>query len=92
MPPCGPGHSVPNHPNPAWSVTEDRPHEAEWPEIAAKLRALLANGRVVTHDADRSLAVLAAEGVRLEQAPLDTAELASILVPGLAATDLDTLG
>ena len=46
-----------------------------------RLRALLANGRVVTHDADRSLAVLAAEGVRLEQASLDTAELASILVP-----------
>ena len=65
---------------------------AEWPEIAAQLRALLANRRVVTHDADRSLAVLAAEGVRLEQAPLDTAELASILVPGLASTDLDTLG
>ena len=46
---------------------------------------------MVTHDADRSLAVLAAEGVRLEQTPLDTAELASILVPALAATDLDTL-
>ncbi len=26
-----------------------------------------------------------------KQAPLDTAELASILVPALAATDLDTL-
>ena len=59
--------------------------------IAGKLRALMANERVVTHDADRSLAVLAAEGVRLDQAPLDTAELASILVPALAATDLDTL-
>jgi Rad3-related DNA helicase/DNA polymerase III epsilon subunit-like protein len=68
-----------------------RPLEAEWPEIAARLRPLLGNGQVVAHDADRSLAVLAAEGVRLEQAPLDTAELASILVPALAATDLDTL-
>ena len=71
--------------------TEGRPLNAEWPEIAARLRSLLENGRVVTHDADRSLAVLAAEGVRLEQAPLDTAELASILVPALAATDLETL-
>jgi len=77
--------------SPTGDVTEDQLHEAEWPEIAAKLRLLLANGRVVAHDADRSLAVLAAEGVRLEQPPLDTAELASILVPGLASTDLDTL-
>ena len=92
MPPCEPECSVPNIRSPALDVTEDQPHEAEWPEIAEKLRVLLANGRVVTHDADRSLAVLAAEGVRLEQAPLDTAELASILVPGLASTDLDTLG
>jgi len=79
-------------PNPTPEVTEHQPHEAEWPEIAEKLRVLLANGRIVTHDADRALAVLAAEGVRLEQAPLDTAELASILVPGLASTGLDTLG
>ena len=70
---------------------KDQPFEAEWPEIAARLRVLLENSRVVAHDADRSLAVLAAEGVRLDQAPLDTAELASILVPALAATDLDTL-
>ncbi|MCC2626548.1 MAG: Exonuclease RNase and polymerase [Thermomicrobiales bacterium] len=80
------------YPNPATPPPEDQPQLVEWPEIAAQLRALLANRRVVTHDADRSLAVLAAEGVRLEQAPLDTAELASILVPGLASTDLDTLG
>ncbi len=78
--------------NPTVLDTEHQPHEAEWPAIAAKLRELLASGRVVTHDADRSLAVLAAEGVRLEQAPIDTAELASILVPALAATDLETLG
>jgi len=70
---------------------DTQPLEADWPEVAAKLRALLANGRLVTHDADRSLAVLAAEGVRLDQAPLDTAEPASILVPALPATDLDTL-
>jgi Rad3-related DNA helicase len=80
-----------DRPNRGLEVTEGQPHEEEWPEIAAKLRALLANERVVTHDADRSLAVLAAEGVRLEEAPLDTAELASILVPALAATDFDTL-
>jgi DNA polymerase-3 subunit epsilon/ATP-dependent DNA helicase DinG len=79
------------HPNRAPHVTEVQPHEAEWPDVAEKLRVRLATGRVVTHDADRSLAVLAAEGVRLDQAPLDTAELASILVPGLASTDLDTL-
>ena len=78
-------------PHPALVVAEDQLLEADWPEIAAKLRVLLANARVVTHDADRSLAVLAAEGVRLDEAPLDTAELASILVPGLASTDLDTL-
>ncbi|HEX5992869.1 MAG TPA: hypothetical protein VFY70_09885, partial [Thermomicrobiales bacterium] len=77
--------------DPAASCIEDQPFEAEWPEVAARLRELLGTGRVVTHDADRSLAVLAAEGVRLEQAPLDTAELASILVPALAATDLHTL-
>ena len=78
--------------DPASGATDGHVHEAEWPEIAANLRELLAKGRVVAHDADRSLAVLAAEGVRLEQAPLDTAELAAILVPALAATDLDTLG
>ena len=77
--------------DPAARCIEDQPFEAEWPEVAARLRELLGTGRVVTHDADRSLAVLAAEGVRLEQAPLDTAELASILVPALAATDLHTL-
>ncbi len=77
--------------NSALNDVEGRPFEAEWPEIAARLRELLGNSRLVTHDADRSLAVLAAEGVRLEQAPLDTAELASILVPALPATDLDTL-
>jgi ATP-dependent DNA helicase DinG len=75
----------------AMNGSEGQPFEAEWPQVAARLRLLLETGRVVAHDADRSLAVLAAEGVRLEQAPLDTAELASILVPALAATDLDTL-
>jgi DNA polymerase-3 subunit epsilon/ATP-dependent DNA helicase DinG len=52
---------------------------------------MLGVGRVVVHDDARALSVLAAEGVRLGQAPLDTAELASILFPGLAATDLVTL-
>jgi Rad3-related DNA helicase len=80
-----------DHPHPLSEGRKDQPYEADWPEIAAELRVLLANRRVVVHDADRSLAVLAAEGVRLEQPPLDTAELASILVPGLASTGLDTL-
>jgi Rad3-related DNA helicase len=77
--------------DPAEEGLQAQTQEADWPEIATKLRDLLANQRVVTHDADLSLAVLAAEGVRLEQAALDTAELASIVVPALAATDLDTL-
>jgi Rad3-related DNA helicase/DNA polymerase III epsilon subunit-like protein len=80
-----------DHPHPLSEGRKDQSYEADWPEIAAELRVLLANRRVVVHDADRSLAVLAAEGVRLEQPPLDTAELASILVPGLASTGLDTL-
>ncbi|HLL51753.1 MAG TPA: DEAD/DEAH box helicase, partial [Thermomicrobiales bacterium] len=64
---------------------------AGWREIAANLRTFLGARRVVTHDAGRPLAVLAAEGVRLYEIPVDTAELASILVPGLAAIDLATL-
>ena len=91
MPSFAPSRPDGDRPSRRLEVTEGQPHEEEWPEIAAKLRALLANRRVVTHDADRSLAVLAAEGVRLEEAPLDIAELASILVPALAATDFDTL-
>jgi DNA polymerase-3 subunit epsilon/ATP-dependent DNA helicase DinG len=62
-----------------------------WPELAKQLRALMETKRVVVHDAARSLAVMAAEGLRLETQAIDTAELASILVPGLAATGLDAL-
>lgn len=62
-----------------------------WKELADELRTMLADKAVVMHDAAAALAVLAAEGVRLEHAPIDLADLASILVPGLAATDLGTL-
>jgi ATP-dependent DNA helicase DinG len=62
-----------------------------WQDVAVELRALLAGQRVVAHDAAASLAVLAAEGVRLDMPPIDLDDLASILVPGLAATDLATL-
>jgi DNA polymerase-3 subunit epsilon/ATP-dependent DNA helicase DinG len=62
-----------------------------WREVAPELRALMQGRRVVVHDAGRVLAVMAAEGLRLDEPAIDTAELASILVPGLAATDLSTL-
>jgi DNA polymerase-3 subunit epsilon/ATP-dependent DNA helicase DinG len=62
-----------------------------WPEVAQKLRELVRGRRVVVHDAAQAVAVMAAEGLRLDQAPVDTAELASIVVPGLAANDLATL-
>ena len=63
----------------------------DWRVTAENLKSFLGTERVVTHDAGRSLSVLAAEGVRLHRPPIDTAEVASILVPGLAATDLTTL-
>ncbi|MGH2613856.1 MAG: helicase C-terminal domain-containing protein [Thermomicrobiales bacterium] len=59
--------------------------------MALNLRAMLAGKKVVVHDAARLLAVMAAEGLRLDEQPIDTAELAAILVPGLAATNLDVL-
>ena len=64
---------------------------AGWREIATNLRMFLGTRRIVTHDAGRALTVLAAEGVRLQEPAVDTAELASILVPGLAAIDLASL-
>ncbi len=64
---------------------------AAWPDVAKELRRLTVSKRVVVHDAGRALAVMAAEGLRLDSVPIDTAELASILVPGLAATGLDAL-
>ena len=62
-----------------------------WPYVAKELRRLTVAKRVVAHDAGRALAVASAEGLRLDSVPIDTAELASIVVPGLAATGLDTL-
>jgi hypothetical protein len=63
----------------------------EWKDLARELRDLMRAKRVIVHDASSALAVMAAEGVRLDQAPVDLAELAPVLIPGLAATNLDTL-
>ena len=80
------------HPNGAEDpVARPAAPQRRWQDLAAELRALLGGQRVVTHDAAASLAVLAAEGVRLAAPPIDLGELASVLVPGLAATDLSTL-
>lgn len=62
-----------------------------WPAIAQELHQLLRDRLVVTHDATATLAVLAAEGVRLEAESVDVAELASIVAPGLSSTDLVSL-
>jgi Rad3-related DNA helicase len=62
-----------------------------WGDIASRVRELTRGSRVVVHDADRELAVLAAEGVRLDQDPLCIAELATLLVPGIASSDLESL-
>lgn len=62
-----------------------------WPDAARKLKDLWRDRVVVMHDPARVLPVMAAEGLRLKRPPIDTAELASILVPGLAATDLASL-
>ena len=67
------------------------PRRTPWPEAARELRELATGRRIVVHDAERALSVLAAEGVRFSQPVIDTAELASILVPGLASTDLGDL-
>ncbi|MBA2595800.1 MAG: DEAD/DEAH box helicase family protein [Chloroflexia bacterium] len=67
------------------------PAAAPWPDVANDLRALIRDQPVVVHDSARSLAVMAAEGLRLNRTAIDTVELASILVPGLAATNLDAL-
>jgi DNA polymerase III epsilon subunit-like protein len=68
-----------------------RATRADWSQIAAEVRERLQRNCVVVNDAERKLAVLAAEGVRLDHAPIDIEELASILVPGLSTTDLPTL-
>lgn len=67
------------------------PAARRWPDIAADLRAHLDNALVVTLDANAELAVLGAEGVRLRRPTLDLAELASLLAPGLGATDPKSL-
>lgn len=65
--------------------------ERPWPEIAGELRDLIRGQRIVVHDAATQLAVLAAEGILPERPVIDLAELASVVVPGLAATDLHSL-
>src|SRR4051794_23608046 len=62
-----------------------------WREVAVEIRQLVSEHRIVTHDASRSLSVLAAEGVLLPRQPIDLAELASIVVPGVASTDIIAL-
>ncbi|MFN8590020.1 MAG: helicase C-terminal domain-containing protein [Thermomicrobiales bacterium] len=62
-----------------------------WVDTARSLKELWRDRRVVMHDPGRVTMVMAAEGVRLPEPPIDTAELAAILVPGLAATDLPSL-
>lgn len=59
-----------------------------WQDVAVEVRQIVNEHRIVTHDADRALAVLAADGVRLPKPSIDLADLASIVVPGVAATDL----
>jgi predicted DnaQ family exonuclease/DinG family helicase len=63
----------------------------DWKDLARELRDLMRAKRVIVHDASSALAVMASEGVRLDQAPVDLAELAPVLIPGLAATNLATL-
>ena len=75
----------------AGSDGRESPAPCSWPELANRLRPLVQSRQVVTHDAARSLAVMAAEGLRLGTSAFDTAELASILVPGSASTGLDAL-
>jgi Rad3-related DNA helicase len=62
-----------------------------WQEVSRELKSLIGNRPVVMHEPARVLPVLAAEGVRFSQPPIDTSELAAILVPGLGATDLPSL-
>lgn len=64
------------------------PEARPWKEVARELRNLTRGTRLVAHDAAQPLTVLAAEGVRFDEPPIDIAEMASILVPGLPATDL----
>jgi DNA polymerase-3 subunit epsilon/ATP-dependent DNA helicase DinG len=62
-----------------------------WRDVATEVRQLVNEHRIVTHDAGRLLSVMAAEGVHLPQQPIDLADLASIVMPGVAATDLAAL-
>lgn len=64
---------------------------APWRTVAGDLRGLLSRRTVVLHDAPRVLPLLTAEGIRFDELPVDTVELASIVVPGLPSTDLQTL-
>ena len=64
---------------------------ADWKDVAAALRERTRAGRVVVSDFGRHRAVLLAEGARLDETPVDVGELASILVPGLATTEIGAL-
>ena len=62
-----------------------------WSVLVKELKPLLRGRTVVMHEPARVLPVLDAEGLRFSRPPVDTAELASILVPVLAAQDLASL-
>lgn len=67
------------------------PSARRWVDIAADLRELIDGKAVVTRDAESVLAVLAADGVRLQQPPVDVAALGALLIPGLPAPDVTSL-
>jgi hypothetical protein len=46
---------------------------------------------VITRDAESALAVLAADGVRLQQPPIDVATLGALVIPALPAPDVPSL-
>ena len=68
-----------------------RPSARRWADVASDVRELIDNKMVVTRDADTALAVLAADGVRLDVPPVDIAALAAVLLPGLPAPDVPSL-
>jgi DNA polymerase-3 subunit epsilon/ATP-dependent DNA helicase DinG len=77
--------------NPDDSSNEESLVRRPWRDVAVEIRKLVNEHRIVTHDASRALTVLAAEGVLLPKQPIDLAELASIVVPGVASSDVIAL-